>query len=60
MIEEYHQEELQQKRYEEGLEEGEKEAKRLIAKKCLLTGIAPDLVAEATGLSGDEIAELGR
>jgi predicted transposase/invertase (TIGR01784 family) len=58
MIEEYHQEELQQTKFEEGVKEGEKEAKRLIAKNFLQKGVAPELVAEATGLSASEIAEL--
>ena len=54
MIEEYHQEELQQMQFEEG----RKEEKQLIAKNLLLKGIAPDLVAEATGLSALEIVGL--
>jgi predicted transposase YdaD len=58
MIEEYHQEELQQTKFEEGVKEGEKKEKRLIATNFLQKGIAPDLVAEATGLSALEIAEL--
>ena len=58
MIEEYNQEELQQTKFEEGVKEGEKKEKQLIAKNLLLKGIAPDLVAEATGLSVMEISEL--
>jgi predicted transposase/invertase (TIGR01784 family) len=66
MIEEYHQEELQQTKFEQGLEkgkeeglkEGKKEEKELIAKNLLLKGITPGLVAEATGLSAAEIAAL--
>ncbi|MCI5189610.1 MAG: hypothetical protein D3905_07385 [Candidatus Electrothrix sp. AS4_5] len=54
MIEEYHQEELQQAKFEEG----RKEEKRLIAKNLLLKGVASELVAEATGLSVEEIAGL--
>ena len=58
MIEEYHQEELQQTKFEEGVKEGEKKEKLLIAKNLLLKGVAPELVAEATGLSAEEIAAL--
>ncbi len=58
MIEEYHQEELQQAKFEEGIKEGEKKEKRLIATNFLQKGVAPDLVAEATGLSALEIAGL--
>ncbi|WLE97308.1 MAG: hypothetical protein QTN59_00440 [Candidatus Electrothrix communis] len=54
MIEEYNQEELQQTMFEEGA----MEAKRLVAKNCLLKGLAPELVAEATGLSMAEIVGL--
>ncbi|MCI5131513.1 MAG: hypothetical protein D3904_08300 [Candidatus Electrothrix sp. EH2] len=56
MIEEYHQEELQQAKFEEGA----KEATRLVAKNLRRKGVAPELVAEATGLSAEEIAELGK
>ncbi|MCI5130066.1 MAG: hypothetical protein D3904_00755, partial [Candidatus Electrothrix sp. EH2] len=55
MIEEYHQEELQQTKFEEGA----KEATRLVAKNLLRKGVTRELVAEATGLSVEEIAGLG-
>ena len=62
MIEEYHQEELQQTKFEEGVKEGKKEGKKeekqFIATNFLQKGVAPDLVAEATGLSMAEITAL--
>ncbi|MCI5159958.1 MAG: hypothetical protein D3906_16340, partial [Candidatus Electrothrix sp. AUS1_2] len=54
MIEEYHQEELQQTKFEEGA----REAKRMVAKNLMREGVALELVAEATGLSVEEIAGL--
>ena len=70
MIEEYHQEELHKSKFEEGkaagmaeghktgMEEGHKAAARLIAAKMLRQGIAPELIAEATGFSADELAKI--
>lgn len=58
MIEEYHQEELQQAKFAEGMQEGRKEEKRLIALSLLRKGIASDLVAEAVGLSALELRTL--
>jgi predicted transposase/invertase (TIGR01784 family) len=54
MIEENHQEELRQTKFEEGM----KEATRRIAERMLRQGIAPELIAEAAGLSAAELAEL--
>ena len=54
MIEENHQEELRQTKFEEGM----KKATQRIAERMLRQGIAPELIAEATGLSADELAEL--
>jgi hypothetical protein len=53
MIEEYHQEELRQSKFEEGM----KEATRRIAATMLRQGLAPELIAEATGLSINELAD---
>jgi len=58
MIEEYHQEEVQQTKFEEGIKTGEKKQQLLIARNLLLKGVAPELVAETTGLSIDEIVKL--
>ena len=68
----YHQEELRQSKFDEGkaagmaeghktgMEEGHKAAMRLVAEKMLRQGIAPELIAEATGFSADELAEFAR
>ena len=44
---------------EEGREEGRTEALRSAARNMLCKGMAPDLVAEVTGLSLDEVRTLG-
>jgi predicted transposase/invertase (TIGR01784 family) len=45
-------------RYEEGLEEGLEEGKLKIARKMKQAGLPPKQIAEFTGLSPEEIAEL--
>ena len=62
MIDEYHQEELQATKFEEGklagLLEGERKGKMEIAGALLRKGIPAEIIAETTGLSLAEIAAL--
>ncbi|MCI5148830.1 MAG: hypothetical protein D3916_05475, partial [Candidatus Electrothrix sp. MAN1_4] len=59
MIEEYHQEELQQTKFEEGVHEGEKKKALQIAQNLLLTGgLDIQSIAAMTGLSEEEVAAL--
>ncbi len=62
MIDEYHQEELQTTKFEEGKLEGTSEGKLVrqteIARALLQKGIALDIIAETTGLSYEELRVL--
>lgn len=58
MIDEYHQEELQQTKFEEGKLLGERLRQREIARALLVEGIAQDIIAKTTGLTKEEIAVL--
>jgi hypothetical protein len=61
MIEEYHQEELQQTKFEEGIKEGEKKKALQIARKLLTTGgLDVQSIAAMTDLSEEEVASLAR
>jgi hypothetical protein len=59
MIEEYHQEELQQTKFEEGVHEGEKKKAIQIARKLLRTGgLTVQSIAAMTDLSEEEVVAL--
>jgi len=58
MIDEYHQEELQHVKFEEGKEEGKIVRQQEIAKALLKKGIALAIIAETTGLSEHELLVL--
>ncbi|MCP4405204.1 MAG: hypothetical protein GY801_48870 [bacterium] len=58
MIEEYHQEELQQTTFEEGKLTGEQLRQREIAEALLKEGIATDIIAKTTTLSEKELTVL--
>ena len=58
MIEEYHQEELQQTKFEEGVHEGEKKKAVQTARKLLAGGLDVQSIAAMTDLSEEEVATL--
>jgi hypothetical protein len=58
MIDEFHLEELQQKKFVEGQETGRSSRQQEIAAALLLEGVSAELVMKTTELSKEEIAIL--
>jgi len=58
MIDEFHQEELQQTKFDEGMDEGKNVRQREIALALLQEGIGCDLIIKTTGLSQEDLARL--
>ena len=54
-----HRQRLRERFLEEGLEKGREEARLESARKLKQMGVAAEIIAEATGLSIEEICKLG-